>query len=495
MVDKLTLELEHELGGWMSVENKVEVETILWCWLEKGLTQLEQTALHQRVNTFMNRSCKNGWMVLDRQFARESELYAPFIGVIETVRCHFSKALPGKLRECAQNVHDVHLGHESSPLHTSLDIMVLDDRCPTCCDVSIPRYCHSRTAVNIKLDCAIRTECHGLQMGIYAHQMLIEQHDHHFVISFIMTENRIRIYGFDKSGGWYTDLINFSDRGNYHILILAILMLFWSDKSLSWDPDIVLRPVPGHDLGATIQLQNFLVPPRNDVDIDFWNTRLRESTFEMTVTHWTHYWHAAGRSLEAEMLLHALDVNGVRQIAAYREGERISDTRGSELLVEHHLFPITIINDKGDGPISTYSSDRIWCQILLKQYNGPLSTQELAIAARGPTQDPQPVPISQIAPFKEWDFSMDPVNCGHNKMTLLRYRGGETLSYMQDVWNEVSERMAGFFAPRLDNVAQARLKKIPIPQLKVQARLNQARRDYDRFMAILDDAINKLKNP
>lgn len=377
-----------------------EVGKLLWRWLENGLSQVECKAIRDGVSEFVEGPCAQGWPLLKKQFKWESELYKPFNRTIQMVRDRFSKVLPGKLKGTAQSVHGVHLKHDMPKLHTSPDIVVLDDECPTCHNPSVPLYCHARSVVDIKLDKRAGVEHDGIQLGLYARQILIQQPDRRFVLTFIMTEKRLRIYGFDRSGGWYTDLVDFAHDSSRYILVLAILVMFWSDEAIGKDPNIVLEG----KLSATIHLRDFQVPPLGNVDIDQRRLlRTRKCTLVMKATSWTRhravrsrgttcwfgvieddhftcvlkdYWRAVSRPSEAHMLLQALDLDGVGQLVAYREGERVSDTRGKECLVEGSLFPLTMHVPTDNA----FSTDRVRCQVLLEQYSGPLSQAPTPLA-------------------------------------------------------------------------------------------------------------------
>lgn len=247
-VTSIRYDLDAKLGRWMDFGDVENVAGFLWQLLDEGLHPKEKTVLRQGVPNYLHKHCPNGWSTLNADFRQEFQMYPIFLDIFRSIKKDFQDIISGKIKGTTKNVYNVKQHHSVSKLATSPDFVVHGDSCHICSEPTGPKYCHAHSFVDFKLDHNTNRQKNGLQLTAYARQALIDQPDCRFVLSFIITNKRLRIYGYDRSGRWYSDLVNFHT--HRHLLILAILILLWSDEVFR-DLDIVFystasrRQLPG----------------------------------------------------------------------------------------------------------------------------------------------------------------------------------------------------------------------------------------------------------
>ncbi|KZT05327.1 uncharacterized protein LAESUDRAFT_760216 [Laetiporus sulphureus 93-53] len=402
-----TAKIDHiqaSLTGFM-VMNRNTVELTLWRWLHNGMSKQSQRKLEQTVRSFVNTFCEAGWpQLVNKTFTAEAQLYEPFVNIMHAVEDHFNHLMPNTIFGSARNVHKMQFAHAArsddgtSGLHSSPDIAIFEEKkCSRGCNVLLARYCHVRNALEIKLQCNTSVENDAVQLGVYVRQMLIEQPDRRFAASFVFTERNLRLYGFDRSGVWHSPFIDFHKHPD--LLVLAILFLHSNDHAIGRNTEIMLSK-KSNKTSAVLKLSEMAIAPycpmqiakptkttNNDttfhdivVNADRWK---RSRTIRSRgTTCWMgeickskklgcvvkDYWRAANRTSEATMLLAAHGVNGVGEMFASRERERVSDFRGQDFLHKQDFFQI-----ENAPEALNHAPDHVHCLLLLERYDGPLS--------------------------------------------------------------------------------------------------------------------------
>ncbi|KDQ08175.1 hypothetical protein BOTBODRAFT_119008, partial [Botryobasidium botryosum FD-172 SS1] len=219
-------------------------------------------------------------------------------------------------------------------------------------------------------------ENHGLQLAVYCRQIFIEQPTRRFILSFICTQRRLCIYGFDRSGGWHSHLIDFHDHPLTLIYVTAFLFLA-HDNAVGLDRHSIYKagrwfitlpagyrsidgpsttPLAGESEAAPI-LRRHAIRGRGTT---CWPFAIGDKRYLLKV-----YWRSVERPSEAVTLVKARGLTGIGQLFAYYEDiERISDLRG----------PATF------GTGERLLADRTRCQLVLERYDGPLTMAPTPLA-------------------------------------------------------------------------------------------------------------------
>lgn len=382
LFDGLKEQLAFELGSFILREE--DAMTILSQRLIEGgiadPTEFAQSVLDQ---------CK-GYSSQDRQwtdltvvFRKELSLLPVFGKIFTQIRKHVSDRLPQLFRGEMKDTHDRSIAHYSSSredfktyLKSSPDFMNIEYSGCHCSDPS-PEYCHARQVLDIKLDSNTSVNDDGIQLALYCRQILIDQPSRRFVLSFIFTQERVRLYGFDRSGGWYSESVDFHKRPLALIYAVAFLFLAHDhaiglDQHNAYDGTSRTITLPaGHRLADGSKSVDPLVGKSGKEPLMRRRTiRGRATTcwaFEIDGRQYLlkDYWRPVGRPSEAGALVKARGLKGIGQMIAYYEDiEKISDLRRST----------NFIADKKS------MTERTHCQLVLERYDGCLTMAPTPLA-------------------------------------------------------------------------------------------------------------------
>ncbi|KDQ16002.1 hypothetical protein BOTBODRAFT_144749 [Botryobasidium botryosum FD-172 SS1] len=372
--------LRAELGPF--VEREDDVMCILGQRLAEGgiqePTEFAKVVLSQCGAYSAENRC---WTVLDGAFAAEPPLYPIFGRIFAEIRAHLpsrGRLFQGEMKAA----YDRYMFHDLSPgkdvetdLKSSPDFITLAhvDHRDSDRELNLA-YRHARQVLDIKVDSNISCEEDGLQLAVYCRQIFIEQPTRRFVLSFIFTQTRLRVYGFDRSGCWHSQPINFHEHPLVLIYATAFLLLT-HDNAIGLDQHSVYEagrwsltlPAGCHiidDSGKSSESSEPLVAQSGAIPL------LRRHTIRGRGTTCWHfvigdkqgllkvYWRAVGRPSEAAALVKARGIKGVGRLLAYCEDiEKVSDLRG----------PANF------GAGETLTTDRTRCQLVLEPYEGPLT--------------------------------------------------------------------------------------------------------------------------
>ncbi|KAJ2913673.1 hypothetical protein MD484_g6739, partial [Candolleomyces efflorescens] len=93
-----------------------------------------------------------------------------------------------------------------------------------------------------------------LQLAAYARQIFIQQPNRMFVRSLLITEQRFRLFHFDRSGAMYTEEMDLHSQDSRHIFVRLVLGLCSSDESeLGLDDTIQWEIKDGWKIGGTLR--------------------------------------------------------------------------------------------------------------------------------------------------------------------------------------------------------------------------------------------------
>ncbi|KAJ2912013.1 hypothetical protein MD484_g8401, partial [Candolleomyces efflorescens] len=91
----------------------------------------------------------------------------------------------------------------------------------------------------------------GLQIAVYARQIFIHQPNRKFVRALLLTEQKVRLYHFDRSGGFYTSEINIHE--DPHTFIRLVVGLNSLDQSeIGFDASIQWKIKDGRKVGGSL---------------------------------------------------------------------------------------------------------------------------------------------------------------------------------------------------------------------------------------------------
>lgn len=374
-VDKVQASLETELEGhWVAMGGADPLRVFLLRHINR-MECKKGGDWRTVVETFVRNAAITGNILfhgIPQKTRHEWELYGPYVNLFKRVKLGLK--LGRKLR--VVDTHDTVIQHATylgSELGTKPDFSIVSSGAHQ----SQISYEHVRTVFEAKLDPTVIVGP-GLQVGVYARQILVEQPGRRFVTAFTITGQHLRLYSFDRGGVMYSEAVDI--RMNEEILVYAILLAFGQAETIGVDTTI---SEPTHS--STHRCDTRFISLSDPVVVPGYEHtgRYEVNAQPMVAPHavrgraticWKtvdgnliikDYWRAAERTFEADYLVKLVGVRCVGQLRAYQDNlERISDIRG----------PDRLTNDAARlGQETAVIPDRVHCRQILEAYTGDLS--------------------------------------------------------------------------------------------------------------------------
>ncbi|KAI0040241.1 hypothetical protein FA95DRAFT_1683896 [Auriscalpium vulgare] len=299
---------------------------------------------------------------------KEEPLYDPYVKQSNKIAKYF-KLDASVSAENTSRVNIIHQPFLNTKLSTKPDLS-FTKRKKKSDDLS---YAQIRTVWDAKKDIN-QISGLGLQLGMYARQILAEQPGRRFVITFVLSGKHLRLFMFDRCGVMYSDKVDI--REHQDIFVLAVLTSVATSPIIDMDPTIK-EPTMSTTPYWTISLPNPSVVGDFEYVAPFLvegqpaaagHTVRGRSTICWKTKDGLYiikdYWRAQDRLFEAEFLKELAGIKGVGQLRAYQDNLcRVSAVRGAG-----HL-----LNDAAQLGTATEIPDRIQCRQVLDRYTGDLS--------------------------------------------------------------------------------------------------------------------------
>ncbi|KAF9486555.1 hypothetical protein BDN70DRAFT_774253, partial [Pholiota conissans] len=318
------------------------------------------------------------WHKVPRECTDVQQLYRPFRTIVDAVCDHFGYAQsrpvvdsfhipPAKL--FFSEPHQLEGSrYRSEPLKRVPHLMALGleganfGPLPSPFE-SGPSYTSMISPVEIQIDAKLNFHSDLAQLGLYARQCFMRQQNRMFVYTLLITETTVRLYMFDRSGVCY------SRPYNIHVSavdFVRILLGVWSpedqdvgfDTTVYWEKNegcVWYRYIESFDEDGDVHSYRL---SQDDPLIDRWFIEGRGTTCWATTDNGRQLlikdcWPDVARPSEAELLRGARNLQGVGQMIAAEDGDRISALRGIPAQSPHFV-------------------DRQFSRIILRNY-GPVT--------------------------------------------------------------------------------------------------------------------------
>ncbi|TEB37856.1 hypothetical protein FA13DRAFT_1867630 [Coprinellus micaceus] len=163
---------------------------------------------------------------------KEADLYTPFVTLIDAALTKFN--IRG--REVVEN-RAKYLKHLEEEHHTAPDLVILGAgtsfEAPS--DGDAVGYSNMVTFIEVKLDDNLNRGAHEAQLVVYVRQIFAHQPNRWFVRCAILSENRIRVYQFDRAGAQTTQMYNINAEPELFTRIVLLICTDKDDRHLGLD--------------------------------------------------------------------------------------------------------------------------------------------------------------------------------------------------------------------------------------------------------------------
>ncbi|KAJ2919967.1 hypothetical protein MD484_g495, partial [Candolleomyces efflorescens] len=309
----------------------------------------------------------------------ERDLYKPLGYIFDEIVAHFYHKKDQERTRAVVRIHKKELVHSEDEgraprVFSQPDFMVTATgpafRNPAK-DLTTGNYDCAAGLIDVKVEDGLCLEQDLKQLAVYARQLFAHQPQRRYARILIVTEKRVRIYHFDRSGAQYSPLLDYhKDPKAFVRLVLGITSLdeetLGFDTSVYWDKDKQGKPVRYIKVvvgeGEKKQTDLYQLIPGQE-------PFTRKSIRGRGTTGWyaqkgdrkfliKDSWRSASRTPEHEFLEAAKGIDGIGQMVSYWEGPHTREYRGSA--------------------VDSYKAfrDRIFCRIVMDLYGGSLDTFE-----------------------------------------------------------------------------------------------------------------------
>ncbi|KAF6760883.1 hypothetical protein DFP72DRAFT_1003477, partial [Ephemerocybe angulata] len=204
------------------------------------------------------------WVTIPPVAEREEDMYDPFLEVIKSILANL--VIPNEGAKSTREAFDTH--KTSFPHHdgakTRPDIAIVatgpsfEDPLPADLDLTnsggettrLVGYSNVASVFDLKRNKDNSRVEQIKQLAVYAKQIFLSQPNRRFVRALIITEDKVRLLHYDRSGAYITDMINFHDEAETFVRLVVALSSHIEehvglDSSIQWTVDDNNRKVAG----------------------------------------------------------------------------------------------------------------------------------------------------------------------------------------------------------------------------------------------------------
>ncbi|RXW18133.1 hypothetical protein EST38_g7710 [Candolleomyces aberdarensis] len=319
---------------------------------------------------------------------KESDLYKPFGYIFNDIIAHFYNKAGKEITRAVVLTHKKKLFHteDGEPTLFSQPDFTVTATGPAfknpAKNLTKGNYDCAAGLMDAKLDEGIRHEQDLKQLAVYARQIFSHQPQRRFVRILIITEQRARLYHFDRSGAQFSPLFDFhNDPYTFVRLVLGVSSV--DEETLGFDTSVYWGK---NKHGKPIRYIKVVVEEGKKKKVDVYQLIpgqepfTRKSIRGRGTTGWyalkgnqrfliKDSWRSAHRTPEYEFLEAAKGIDGIGQMVSYVEGPHTREYRGSAV-DSYALF-----------------RDRVFCRIVMDLYGGSLDTFETVEQALAAVRD------------------------------------------------------------------------------------------------------------
>ncbi|KAF6760844.1 hypothetical protein DFP72DRAFT_1062583 [Ephemerocybe angulata] len=219
----------------------------------------ENTASTADIDAFLKESglyANDRWTFIPEIAESEKKLYDPYLDIIKAIlKCErLCKAIPGTAStRTAIDTHNIKFNHhdDDNPDHsTRPDIAIMakgpsfEDPLPKQGNKHVPEhdvgYCNVASVFDVKRNVNNGTKAQIEQLAVYIRQIFISQPNRKFCCALILTEDKVRLLHYDRSGAFITEF-SFIHTDPYTFVRLVVGLSSYSEETLGLDTTIQWR--------------------------------------------------------------------------------------------------------------------------------------------------------------------------------------------------------------------------------------------------------------
>ncbi|TFK20273.1 hypothetical protein FA15DRAFT_600059 [Coprinopsis marcescibilis] len=371
------------------IKNELARHTV--CSQDFGFELFKNVASERDIKKYLAKSTlynnrKREWTSLaEKPITAESQIYTPVLDIFKDVLNWFNRSVDKKSGVVAKLCANTRLAHQEdvpNKQSSSPDFAIMgfgpsfvEERE----EADGPTYVSSLASWEGKLDSVMGSVSpHINQVGVYARQIYNHQPNRNFVRSVVISEKRVRLLQYDRSGVKHSEPYDFHKQPTDFIrLVLGLTSedpkLVGFDDSIRWESAQGSTDSPCGTITTVDKNKNPVTYKIVGKQPSFQRRSLigrATSTWDVIGPEGEEYlikdsWRAKGRASEHEFLEAARGVVGVAQLVAFEEICKVSDFRDlqegeSESLIDRTKCRLTL--ERYGPPIENFrsASQALW---------------------------------------------------------------------------------------------------------------------------------------